>query len=313
MISSMTHESGATGERGEGNGPVVPASAVWLKGQLLEIASASHPDRGPVVVHEWTDPVRLRDPAPVGRRFLFLICASWDDRPSSPRFGDVLNAFTAAGWNAGPWHADRPGESWATARSEDFEVRVYAGDGPGFLTFTGWTPVVYTERRLTQPLFTLSTAPGVQCDDCHGWGVCLLCEGRAYSGGTGGYGRCECAGNNAGPGRCLECAGQGSLPAEAVAWKRKRYGLPDGDSTDALPQRPAGEGHDSNLDAFTDVARRPCACGEFRCFWRNVVAEEGDRLLSRFTGTCQGCAVRRAYTFTLPGPAPAPRRSGRDR
>ncbi|MEU0100655.1 hypothetical protein [Streptomyces sp. NPDC006267] len=255
-----------------------------------------------MVVREWTDPVRLRDPAPVGFRSLFLVCASWEDRRSALRFCDVLDAFTAAGWTVDPRPSGRPGESRATAEREEHEVRVYAGEGPGFLTFTGWTPVRYPERQLTQPSCTLSTAFGVQCDDCHGWGVCLLCEGRAYSGGSGGYGRCECVAGNAGPGRCVECAGQGFLPAEAVSWKRKRYGLPDGDSADPFPQRPAEEGHGSNIGAFTDVARRSCACGEFRCFWRNVLSEAGDRLLSRFSGACQGCGARRAHTFTLPGP-----------
>lgn len=196
--------------------PAVPGSAVWLKGQLLDIASALRPDRGPVVAREWTDPVRLRDPAPVGHRFLFLIGMSWDDRSVSPVFADVLNAFTVAGWNTRQQSLDDSEEGRATARREDFEVRVYGGGGSGLLTFTGWTPVVYTERQLGQPPFTLSTATGVLCDDCYGWGVCMLCEGRPYSGGSGGYGRCWCAGNNAGPGKCLECAGLGQTP----------YGLP---------------------------------------------------------------------------------------
>ncbi|WP_406070087.1 hypothetical protein OG372_21435 [Streptomyces sp. NBC_01020] len=296
----MTDTAGTTDEPGHGGALAVPASAVWLRGQLLEIASALHPDRRPVVVREWTDPVRLRDPAPVGHRFLFLVCVSGGDRPSSAGFDDVLNAFTVAGWNVHRRSSGHPGESWATVRREEFEVKVYEGNGPGILSLTGWTPVVYTERQLGQPLFTLTTASGVLCDDCHGWGACLLCEGRAYSGGSGGYGRCSCAGNNAGPGKCVECAGRGFLTSDAVSWKRKQYGLPAADRSDAWPQPPAEGGHDSNTSAFTDVSQRSCACGEFRCFWRNILTPADEHLLSRFAGICQGCAAQRAYAFTLP-------------
>ncbi|WNI20461.1 hypothetical protein [Streptomyces sp. ITFR-16] len=284
-----------TGSAGEGNrlgAPAVPESAVWLKGQLLEIASGLCPDRGPVVAREWTDPVRLRDPAPVGHRFLFLIGMSWDDRSASPAFADVLKAFTAAGWNAHQRSFGHSEEGRATVRREDFEVEVYEGGGSGLLTLTGWTPVVYTERQLGRPPFTRSTATGVLCDDCYGWGVCMLCEGRPYSGGSGGYGRCWCAGNNAGPGVCVECAGRGQTP----------YGPPDVADGGAVPQPVAEDGHDTNVGAFVDVARRPCACGELRCLWRNTLSESGGRLLSRFAGTCQGCAAPRAYAFTLPRP-----------
>lgn len=93
MASTMTD---ATDEQGHAGAPTVPGSAVWLKGELLEITSALYPDRRPMVVREWTDPVRLRDPAPVGHRFLFLLCADGDDRPTSPGFDDALNAFSAA-------------------------------------------------------------------------------------------------------------------------------------------------------------------------------------------------------------------------
>lgn len=227
MTPTMTDTTDTTDEQGHGSAPAVPESAVWLKGQLLEIAAALHPDRRPAVVREWTDPVRLRDPAPVGHRFFFLLCVGGDDGPSSPGFGDALNAFAAAGWTVRRQSPGHPGESWATARQEDFEVRIYEGDGRGIVTFTGWTPVVYTERHLPQPPFTLSTAGGVLCDDCHGWGVCLDCEGRAYSGGSGGYGRCLCAANNAGPGRCVECGGSGLLTADEASWRRRQYGLPD--------------------------------------------------------------------------------------
>ncbi|MFD3870335.1 hypothetical protein [Streptomyces sp. NPDC058623] len=92
-----------TDELGHGGGALaVPESAVWLKGQLLEITSALHPDRRAVVVREWTDTVQLRDPEPVGHRFLFLVCVSGDDHPSSTGFDDILNPFTAAGWSGAP-------------------------------------------------------------------------------------------------------------------------------------------------------------------------------------------------------------------
>ncbi|WP_329422430.1 hypothetical protein OG810_33115 [Streptomyces sp. NBC_01693] len=73
-----------TGAREPGDAPAVPASAVWLKGQLLRIASALRPDRRPEMARAWTDPVRWRDPAPVGHRFLFLLCVATDDRPAPP-------------------------------------------------------------------------------------------------------------------------------------------------------------------------------------------------------------------------------------
>ncbi|MFP3989475.1 hypothetical protein U9R90_18715 [Streptomyces sp. E11-3] len=304
--------------------PEVPdsASAVWLKGQLLGVATALYPDRRPVVVRGWSDPVRLAAPAPVGHRHLFLIGVGGDDRPSSPDFANAMDAFTEAGWTVRRRDRGRPGESWATVRREDFEVKVYEGAGPGILTFTGWTPVVFTEQRLAQPLFTPSTIDidGVVCEDCQGWGVCLLCEGRPYTGGSGGYGRCWCAGNNAGPGNCVECAGRGYDPGQDVAWKRRQHGLPDPaggnpfaafgpfDIPDAPTRIPAEEGHDSNTAAFVDVSQRHCACGEFRCFWRNILSDEGDHRLSRFAAVCQGCAAHRAYAFRLP-----PRsRAGRD-
>ncbi|WP_393061458.1 hypothetical protein [Streptomyces sp. LN549] len=78
--------------------------------------------------------------------------------------------------------------------------------------------------------------------------------------------------------------------------------MPDADSGSVLPQPPAEDGHDSDTSAFTDAGQRACACGEFRCLWRNVLSEVDDHLLSRFAGTCQGCAAPRAYAFTLPLP-----------
>ncbi|MFE4214454.1 hypothetical protein [Streptomyces sp. NPDC056844] len=282
-----------TGAREPGSAPAAPASAVWLRGQLLEIASALRPDRRPEVVREWTDPVRWRDPTPVGHRFLFLLCVATDDRPTPP--DDALNAFTAAGWTVRTQRSGPDGESWTAVGREDFDVRVYTGAGRGITTFTGWTPVVYAaEQRLSQPPFTRSTADGILCDDCHGWGVCQECGGRAYSGGSGGHGRCWCTGNNAGPGRCVECGGTGLLTAEEVAWLRGQHG------DDASQQLPPEDGHGSNTGAFLTVSRRPCRCGEFRCSWRNTLSRTDGHLLSHFHGTCRTCATRRTHTFRLP-------------
>ncbi|MFC7930802.1 hypothetical protein [Streptomyces cinereoruber] len=287
-----------TGEHGDRGAPGASPGAGWLRGELLDIASAPRPDLGPVVVREWTDSVRLRDPAPVGFRSLILIGTGWDGRPPPSKFGEVLAAFAGAGWAVRPHASDHDGESRATARHEDFEVRVYEGSESGLLTLTGWTPVVYPELRLGQPPFTLSTAPGVLCGDCHGWGVCLDCEGRPYS----RYERCWCAANNAGPGLCVECAGRGLRGSEAAPWTRPRREPHGTGAEGAFPPVPVETGHDSTLRALTDVAQRACACGEFRCSWRNSLSGEGDRLLSRFVGTCQGCGVRRAYAFALPLP-----------
>ncbi|WP_329040861.1 hypothetical protein [Streptomyces sp. NBC_01422] len=72
----------------------------------------------------------------------------------------VMDAFAAAGWTVRTQRSGPDGESWATAGREDFGVRVYTGAGRGLTTLTGWTPVVYAERQLGQPLFTRSTADG---------------------------------------------------------------------------------------------------------------------------------------------------------
>ncbi|MFJ8386455.1 hypothetical protein ACIQ9Q_18385 [Streptomyces sp. NPDC094438] len=284
-------------------GPAAPASATWLKGQLLQIASALYPDRPPVLVRAWRDPVPLFEPEPVGHRHLFLIAAGGAERPASPDFGDVLDAFRAAGWTTYSWGPGSPEESWAMARIEEFEVRVYAGKGPGILTFTGWTPVVFTEPGYRQPCFTLSTADGVLCPECHGWGVCMDCRGSGRGRGTNsafGAHRCWCAGGRGGAGSCIDCGGTGSITSAAEPWKRKQFRFPDPDGADSLRQPPVEDGPLSAIAALADVAHRACSCGEFRCQWRNTLAEADGRIVARFVGSCQGCGAERAYAFTLP-------------
>ncbi|MFB8210687.1 hypothetical protein [Streptomyces sp. NPDC056010] len=290
----------ATGDHMDRGAPGASSGAVWLRGALLEIASALRPDHGPVVVREWSDAVRLLDPEPVGFRSVLLIGLGWDGRPSPSKFGETLTAFTDAGWEVRRNETeDRGGESWGTARREGFEVRVYEGGRSGLVTLTGWTPVTYPELRLGQPPFTRSTADGVLCDDCHGWGVCLTCEGRPYE---RRYKHCWCIANNAGPGRCVECAGRGLRHPAIVPWWRPRHVLYGADAEGAMPPPVAEAGHESPLSALVDLAQRACACGEFRCSWRNVLHEQCDRLLSRFVGACQGCDAERAHTFGLPLP-----------
>ena len=283
--------------------PAAPGSAVWLREGLLELASALYPGLRSVVVREWSDAVRLRGPEPVGERFLVLVAVGGGNRPVFLSLDEVEDAFAADGWAVSRWE-DGSGEERVAARREDFEVRVHAGRGPGLLTFTGWTPVVFTGRSLRQPRFTLSTVGGgVLCADCHGWGACLDCEGTGRSRRAGGWGRCWCIAGNAGPGSCVECGGKGCVTAEGTSQRDERHGVSDVDGSggaDAFRRPPIEEGHGSHLDAFLDVAHRSCACGEFRCLWRNALVEAGDHLVSRFFGTCQGCAARRAYAFVLP-------------
>ncbi|MFI6683836.1 hypothetical protein [Streptomyces sp. NPDC050485] len=322
--------AGESTEREQGPGPeqaaepAAPASATWLKGQLLKIASALYPDRGPVVVREWSDPVQLFEPEPVGHRHLLLVAVGGDDRPAHPDFDEVLDAFRAAGWTALGSGSGSPQESWATARSEDFEVRVYEGEGPGILTFTGWTPVVFTEPGHRQPHFTRSTADGVLCSECHGWGVCMDCRGSGRGSGTGsafGAHRCWCSGGRGGAGSCIDCGGSGSITSRAEPWKRKQFRFPDPGGADAVRQPPVEDGRLSAIDALADIAHRACSCGEFRSLWRNTLAEADDRIVARFVGSCRGCGAERAYAFTLPhrklpappappAPPPCPRCAG---
>jgi hypothetical protein len=277
--------------------------AARLRERLLEVAAASCPERPPVIVREWTDPVLLHGPEPVGHRSLFLVATGADDHPAEPVVDAALDALTASGWPGHRWNA-HPGEIRASAGRDDFHVMIYAGRGAGMVTFTGWTPVVFEHRDLRQPRFTASTVggDGVLCEFCHGWAVCLECEGTARNRDPRTWGRCECAAANAGPGTCLECGGTGRWSAEDMAWKRERYGLADlAETPDAYRQPPVEQAHDSNIGALTEAAHRTCPCGEFRWWWRNLVTEADDHLVSQYLGTCQGCAAQRIHAFALPG------------
>lgn len=317
-MEGTAHEMGVESAE-QGPGPerertVEPAAAAsgdaeWLRQQLLEVSAALYPDRPPVVIRTWSDTVRFSEPQPVGRRDVLLVAVGGDERPASPDLDDVLQAFEANGWVASAGYEGAAGERSGTARRAECEVRIHEGAGPGVLTFTGWTPVVFTGRRLAQPMYTTSTLDGMLCDDCHGWGVCMDCEGtgRSDSGMSGG--RCWCFASSSGPGRCIECGGRGQATPGAAAWKRRRQGIPDPGGAEDPVRPPVGEGHVSGIDALADVVHRPCACGEFRCLWSNSVAEDGHRLVARFTGVCQGCEAQRAYAFALPYrklPAPPP-------
>ncbi|MEU5836206.1 hypothetical protein ABZ820_21405 [Streptomyces diacarni] len=270
-----------------GASAVAEGGAAWLRQELLDISSSLYPDRRPVVVRTWCDTVRLHEPRPVGRRHVLLVAVGGDARPASPDLDDVSHAFAAAGWAAGPGHEDLAGGRLATARRAGCAVRIHEGAGPGILTFTGWTPVEFTGRALHQPLFTTSTLDGVLCDDCHGWGICMDCEGTGRSDSGRSWGRCWCAAGNSGPGRCVECRGSGATPAAA-------------DGADDVTGPPVEEGHVSGIEALIDVAHRPCSCGELRCLWNNTLAEDGERLVARFGGACQGCGAQRSYAFALP-------------
>ncbi|RII15927.1 hypothetical protein DSC45_16930 [Streptomyces sp. YIM 130001] len=301
--------AGEAEERGGRQEPELPGSAGWLRDQLRAIERQLEPGSPTGTLREWTDPVRMVHPEPLGHRYLFLVAIGGEERPAGLGLDDAVDTFTAAGWSAHTSHGDwKGGEIWGTAGHGDLRVRIYSGSGPGILTLTGWTPVLFTERDLRQPHFTLSTVGGVLCAECYGWGACMDCEGSGR-GGTGGYGRCWCWGGQGGPGACIGCGGSGEITSDAALWKRKQYGLSEPDGPDAFREPPLEEGHDSNLGAFADVAHRTCACGEFRCHWRNALETSDDRLLSRFTGRCQGCGAERAYAFALPYrrlPAPAP-------
>ncbi|XVQ14334.1 hypothetical protein ACQP1W_17880 [Spirillospora sp. CA-255316] len=128
-------------------------AAASLRKRLLEAAAAAYPERPPVIVREWTDPVLLHGPEPVGHRTLVLVATGADDHPADPVMDAALDAFAASGWPGHRWNA-HPGEIRASAGRDDFSVMVYAGQGAGMVTFTGWTPVVFPERDLRQPRFT---------------------------------------------------------------------------------------------------------------------------------------------------------------
>ncbi|MEY9875033.1 hypothetical protein ABH931_004534 [Streptacidiphilus sp. MAP12-33] len=239
-------------------------SAVQLRATLLELADSLGPTSRPEVVRAWTDPVLVHGPEPVGHRQLAVVAVC-----------------TADGWATaatGPARSTRGG----------CEVEVRRGVGCELVTLTGWTPAEFADPRYGQPEVTRSTAPGLLCDYCHGWGVCLECEGtgRSRTKRTG-YGRCSCFGSNHGVGRCLECAGRGHYSPRA-----RSAGEP-----------PVEAGHATLVAALRDIAHRTCACGEFRCHWRTTASPAEGGRVARFEGPCQGCGAGRCYAFSLPNRA----------
>ncbi|ROO86167.1 hypothetical protein EDD29_3730 [Actinocorallia herbida] len=266
------------------------AGGVWLREHLLDLGSALSTGDRAVVVRAWADPVRLREPVEVGRREVFLVAVGGTPGlAAAPGFGAVLDAFTAAGWSA---RRHGPEADVATASRDAFTVRVHGGEG--ILTFTGWTPVVFTDRELRQPHCTRTTAEAVLCHECEGWGVCLDCEGTARA-PEGVRRRCRCVSSNAGPGRCGTCLGTGAVPAEALASLRRRHG-----TTTAPRPRTVEADAASHLEALITVAHLACPCGEFRALWRTTLTREPGGPFSTFTATCKGCAALRTHTFALP-------------
>ncbi|MER5883260.1 hypothetical protein ABT160_05490 [Streptomyces sp. NPDC001941] len=301
-------DEGATGPDGAGSASLADGAA-WLYGRLRYVTGAVFPESSAVLVRQWTDPVRLRDPEPVGERALFMLALGAADRPAGVGPGAVADAFTAAGWQARLSHRGVAGETWATARHGEFQVSVYEGAGPGVLTLTGWTPVVFSGRALRQPRYTLSTVDRVLCDECHGWTACMDCEGSGRAKSVGDD-RCWCWGGRGGPGSCIDCGGTGSVTVEAAAWRRRQAGLPVDEGAgggDPSHGTPPERGWSTDVAALAEVAQRACACGEFRCRWRNIVVEDDGHRICRFSGTCTWCGAQRGYAFALP---PAPPRPG---
>ncbi|MFJ8045236.1 hypothetical protein ACIRBX_32505 [Kitasatospora sp. NPDC096147] len=275
--------------------PSAAPSAALLRAALLAVAAALAGDRQPVLVREWADALELHG-EPVGYRYLALVGV--ERGPAESGFDRVTEALTEARWTAHRWSGPTGGTGWATAKRAGLELTAHQGRGVGVLTLGGHTPVVFVPGRegLRQPLYTLSTGPGVLCPDCQGWGICLICEGtgRSHSPGSFGYGRCQCWAGQAGPGRCVDCAGQGRITSYSPPWTRRGHGLPDSAVARSAPRpepTPA-----TALDALADVAHRPCACGDLRCHWQ--LARTRTEL--RITGPCQACARPRSYAFAPP-------------
>jgi len=253
---------------------------MWLREYLLEKGSAFFPGREPVVVEEWTDP------SPVGERELVMVAVGGDLRsPRSPTVDEMLAAFVEDGWVTHGSHGDF-GETWAGAKREGHELLIYEGDGPGILTFTGWTELPGAH--------TISTVRGaVLCYQCEGLGACDLCLGTGRYEGR----RCpECTAGNNGPGRCTICGVTGYLDLDRIPdWARKAY-----KGADAEPV--VEELHaKTNAEALSFIVRRSCAtCGEVRCRYRNEVVAATDHVISRLYGMCPRCGQVRDYRFHLP-------------
>ncbi|MFI6514174.1 hypothetical protein ACIBF1_01280 [Spirillospora sp. NPDC050679] len=266
-----------------------PASAVWLRGQVMEIGAAIFPDGPPVVADAWSDAVPVGD----GRRHLVLAALGGDGRPAGPEvFARLLRAFADTGWRShGPRRKD--GETWAGATLEGFGARLYEGAGPGVLQVLAWTPAIYPEGGHVQPAHTVGTVThGLLCPECEGLGACQTCEGTARLDGR----RCpECTAGNHGPGYCSYCGPSGTLQPDGLpAWLEGQFpGL-------ALPEAEESLTAPTNTAAFIDAVRRACGtCGEVRCAYRNVVTEAEGRLRSRFFGRCPRCGAERAYVYRL--------------
>lgn len=273
----------------------VETPADRLRGELLGVAAELAGARPPVLVREWADTLELHG-APVGHRYFALVAV--ERGPGASEFDRLVAAFTARGWSAHRWNGPSEGVGRATAKRDGWEVTAHQGRGLGVITLSGRTPAVFLpgHRGLRQPVHTLSTGAGLLCEDCHGWGVCLNCEGTGRSrppapGRTRGrvsHGRCGCWAGQAGPGRCADCAGQGRITSATLSWQRSGHHAPG--PTAAPP--PAADA----LTALLETARRPCACGSLACHWQLA----RNRTELRISGPCQSCARPRSYSFALP-------------
>jgi hypothetical protein len=282
-----------------GEAAAVPsASAVWLRGHLMELAVSCYPGRRPAVIDEWTDPSQLRDgDMPAGHRHLAMVAV---ERGDPAGFGPVIDAFGRNGWRVPP-PRQSGGEGWSRATRDSFTVRLYQGAGPsGVVMFTGWTPVVYSVSERSQPMHTISTVSGgVLCRDCEGLGLCIECEG------TGAYRRCGwCYAANKGRGNCPTCGCGGNLAAEHMpSWEIGAYrGLDEhgGPLDPPGPQEPPGMAK-TNLNALARAVRLPCGhCGETRCMLRNTVVPADVGVTSCYFGQCPRCGGRRRHEYRLP-------------
>ncbi|MGW2401566.1 hypothetical protein ACWCYY_33945 [Kitasatospora sp. NPDC001664] len=275
-------------------GSAAEHTAHRLRTELLAVASVLSTGRPPLLVREWTDTQELHGQA-VGQRYFVLVAV--ERGPGAEQFDEVTTAFAASGWKAHRWTGHTEGTAWASAKRDGIEVTAHQGRGTGVITVSAHTPVVFVPGResLRQPLHTLSTGTGLLCSDCQGWGICLICEGtgRHHTPGRMSYGRCQCWGGQAGPGRCVDCAGQGRTePPVPPPWKRQ-------EPAPAESPAPAEAVPASALDALAVATGRPCTCGSLSCHWQ--LARTRTEL--RVSAPCQSCARPRSYTFPLPAAA----------